>query len=184
MSLNISKLKNVKQKTDKTTAQCPACAEVGGDAKGEHLVIYSDGKFGCAAHPNDKAHRKEIFRLAGIAKSADTGGPIPVIIRRPRCLTVEPKVICVLHTLARPAVTMMADESLPAQSSIVNKSGLGAPSENMGGLIRADSPMLNSKIEPQNKRGKNPGFSQDLLTDELMVEPVHHGPRLEDLVSA
>jgi len=73
MSLDINKLTNVKKLTDgKTTARCPACQAAGGDAKGEHLVIYADGKYGCVANPKDSAHTKEIFKLVGI--KADVRG--------------------------------------------------------------------------------------------------------------
>ena len=44
MSLDVAKLKQVREKEGNITAQCPACAEKGGDAKGDHLIIYPDGK--------------------------------------------------------------------------------------------------------------------------------------------
>lgn len=49
------KLTNVVEKDGKTIARCPACAARGNDAKGEHLVIFPDGKFGCVANPKDKS---------------------------------------------------------------------------------------------------------------------------------
>ena len=55
-------------------ARCPACAEGGGDTKGEHLVVLPDGRFGCCIHPGDKLHRQLIFALVGKKKSS------PVII--------------------------------------------------------------------------------------------------------
>ena len=69
MSLDISKLENVRTRSDKTTARCPACAEHGHDKNGEHLVIYSGGRFACVLYPGDSAdakeHRKRIFALCG-----------------------------------------------------------------------------------------------------------------------
>ena len=69
MSLDISKLKNAHTRGDKTIAQCPACAEVGHDQKGEHLFINADGRFGCVVYPGSsteaKEHRKRIFALCG-----------------------------------------------------------------------------------------------------------------------
>jgi hypothetical protein len=66
MSLNIKKLSNVSEKPDgKVTARCPACALDGKDKKGEHLVLYPDGKFGCVKHPEDATHRKLIHSIAG-----------------------------------------------------------------------------------------------------------------------
>src|SRR5437660_8161249 len=85
MSLDLSKLENVRDKGNKKTAQCPACAAEGHDSKGEHLSIEADGKFGCVVHPGEgaeaKAHRKEIHRLVGAPGSGEQKcGPIPVRI--------------------------------------------------------------------------------------------------------
>lgn len=67
MALDQTKLQNVKKLTDGAIrARCPACAAAGKDTSGEHLKIYSDGRYACAANQGDKAHRKEIFRLVGI----------------------------------------------------------------------------------------------------------------------
>src|SRR5512133_3317542 len=69
MSLDISKLENVRKRSGKVIARCPACAEPGHDQKGEHLVINTDGSFGCVVYPGDSAdakeHRKRIFALCG-----------------------------------------------------------------------------------------------------------------------
>ena len=69
MSLNTSKLEKVYIRGDKTTARCPACAEAGHDQKGEHLLINTNGSFGCVVNPGDSAdakeHRKRIFALCG-----------------------------------------------------------------------------------------------------------------------
>lgn len=52
----------------KMIGRCPACAEDGGDRKGEHLVIYPDGKFGCVLYPGEDGHehRQRIWDLAGV----------------------------------------------------------------------------------------------------------------------
>jgi hypothetical protein len=63
MPLDLSKLKNVVKLNEKTTAQCPACHQAGGDRKGNHLVIFPDGRFGCVVFPGDKEHRRQIARL-------------------------------------------------------------------------------------------------------------------------
>jgi len=69
MSLDISKLQNVRSRGSKTTARCPACAEAGGDNKGEHLIMNPEGHFGCVVHagngPDAKKHRRRIFMLCG-----------------------------------------------------------------------------------------------------------------------
>jgi hypothetical protein len=69
MSLDINKLERVLKKPDgKIIARCPACAVEGGDKKGEHLVVFSDGNFGCVKYPQDPEHRKKIYSLAGDGK--------------------------------------------------------------------------------------------------------------------
>jgi hypothetical protein len=82
MSLDISKLQNVKQKEGKATARCPACAEKNGDKKGEHLVMYPEGAYACVAHP-DRVHSSRIYELVGMPETKVRWGPIPVRIRRP-----------------------------------------------------------------------------------------------------
>lgn len=68
MTLDITKLENVKREQSKTTARCPACSEIGQDKKGEHLFIDEEGRFGCIVYPDEagKEHRKRIFTLVGI----------------------------------------------------------------------------------------------------------------------
>jgi hypothetical protein len=66
MSLDVAKLEKVRELAGGfVQARCPACAEGGADKTGEHLRIYSDGKFGCCVHPKDTEHRKRIWALAG-----------------------------------------------------------------------------------------------------------------------
>ena len=95
MSLDLKKLENCHELPDgRRIARCPACAESGGDRKMEHLVIFPDGRFACAAHQGDSAHRKQIFKIAGL--------------RRPdqRCefrVTVQPKSSWKPHWGAPPA---------------------------------------------------------------------------------
>ena len=72
MSLDFSKLENVKTTNGKTTARCPACMETGGDEGGDHLVLYPGGKFGCVVHEGDHEHRRRIYALAGERKVEPT----------------------------------------------------------------------------------------------------------------
>ena len=61
-----SRLQNVVENPEGSfTAKCPACASAGGDDKGEHLIVYPDGRFGCVVYPDDKNHRSSIAALAG-----------------------------------------------------------------------------------------------------------------------
>jgi hypothetical protein len=80
MSLHISKLQNVRIRGKKTTARCPACAESGGDNKGEHLIINSQGHFGCVVYPGHgpdaEKHRQRIFVLCGDRETK------PLVMRR------------------------------------------------------------------------------------------------------
>src|SRR5512142_3003416 len=69
MSLDPAKLEKVRELAGGIVqARCPACAEGGGDQKGEHLRIYPDGRYGCCVHPKDGEHRKRIFALVGLRK--------------------------------------------------------------------------------------------------------------------
>lgn len=69
MSLDISKLENVRKRGERVTARCPACSQAGHDQKGEHLVVGVDGRFACVVYPGDsvgaKEHRKRIFASCG-----------------------------------------------------------------------------------------------------------------------
>ena len=66
MSLDVNKLENVSRGKDgKITARCPACKKEGHDSKGDHLVVFDDGGFGCVKYMGDSEHRKEIAKLAG-----------------------------------------------------------------------------------------------------------------------
>lgn len=67
----MSRLENARTTDMKTTARCPACAERGGDRRGEHLVILPSGRFGCAAFPGDQEHRRRIFALVGVPGDGD-----------------------------------------------------------------------------------------------------------------
>lgn len=85
MPLNTDKLTNVNQRPDGSlTARCPACAETGNDNKGEHLIIFPDGRFGCAAHPGDHEHRKKIFKAVGSRTGRIDPGTVRVTIRPKR----------------------------------------------------------------------------------------------------
>jgi len=74
----------VRKRIGKIVARCPACAELGHDEKGEHLVIMPDGRFGCVVCPGaaGKEHRKQIHALAGDQKTRGIGA-CRVRVRRP-----------------------------------------------------------------------------------------------------
>lgn len=97
MSLDLSKLKNVRQSRGKTVARCPACAEDEHDSKGEHLVIMADGRFGCIVHAGDagKAHRRRILELAG-DEASRLQGAVRIVVRRPAHVTSRGKAAVVV----------------------------------------------------------------------------------------
>lgn len=80
MSLDVSKLQNVvKSPNGEIQARCPACAAAGADTKGQHLKIFADGKYACAANQGDKAHSKQIYKLAGAPfKKTSSSGKLEV----------------------------------------------------------------------------------------------------------
>jgi len=88
MSLDLTKLENVKERGTRTLAACPACREVGADKRGEHLVIYDDGRFACVANSGEagKEHRRRIMQLAG---ERNIGG-YSIRLAKPVCM-VAPK---------------------------------------------------------------------------------------------
>lgn len=65
--LDLTKLKCVKRSRSHVVAQCPACYEKGSDRKGDHLIVYATGKFGCACYPGSEGddHRRRIYILVG-----------------------------------------------------------------------------------------------------------------------
>ena len=71
MPLDTSKLINCKPSGGgKFTSACPACQNQGGDKKGNHLVIFASGAYGCAVD-NSPEHSKAIWRLAGLSISGE-----------------------------------------------------------------------------------------------------------------
>lgn len=69
MSLELDRLERPRVRGEKLIARCPACAELGADKSGEHLVIMDEGRgpFRCIADQEGKggAHSRRIFELVG-----------------------------------------------------------------------------------------------------------------------
>jgi hypothetical protein len=84
MALDVSLLTKVRTRGGRMIARCPACAESGGDRKGNHLFILEDGRFGCVNYAGDREHRRRIWELVGQEgeRIASTTRPPPR--RRPR----------------------------------------------------------------------------------------------------
>lgn len=91
MGLDLSRLEKVKRRGSNVIARCPACAESGGDHKGEHLLINDAGQFGCVLFPGQSGqqHRQRIFELVGVK---ETPGKV-FEIRKPPPLASKAMVI-------------------------------------------------------------------------------------------
>lgn len=107
--IDVSKLTNVVKKDGKTVARCPACAARGGDAKGNNLVVFDDGKFGCAAAPKDKDHNRTIFQLVGVQETAQNIYRVPVR----RVEYAPPKTIKTVGRFGRGSLTAPAVKTPP-----------------------------------------------------------------------
>ncbi len=113
MGLDVKKLENVSTKFDgKVTARCPACAKEGNDRKGEHLVVFPDGKFGCVKYEKDAEHRKVIQSLAGNGKRQ---------AHIPSKLTVRPFTVPKSSTLMNLGSYPQFSQNLRRQWPAVNK---------------------------------------------------------------
>ncbi len=99
--LDVSKLTDVVKKDGKTVARCPACAARGGDAKGNNLVIFDGGKFGCVAAPKDREHNKQILKLVGVSVQSQTKHRVPIA----RVNYEPPKVIKIVGRFGRSSAT-------------------------------------------------------------------------------
>ena len=97
MSLDAGKLEKVRELAGGVVqARCPACAEGGGDRKGEHLRVYPDGRYGCCVHPKDGEHRKRIFALAGCKLHLPRAGTFALRVKTPPALPAARSVKAVL----------------------------------------------------------------------------------------
>jgi hypothetical protein len=67
--LDTDKLENMVDRFGKIVARCPACAIKGRDRQGNHLVLFPTGHWSCVV--GDKAHRREIYQLAGKALNTE-----------------------------------------------------------------------------------------------------------------
>ena len=71
MPLDTTKLVNYKPSgAGKSTSACPECQRLGGDKKGNHLVLFNSGAYGCAVD-NTQEHSRAIWKLAGLGVSGE-----------------------------------------------------------------------------------------------------------------
>jgi hypothetical protein len=118
MPIDVTKLTNTVRKDGKTVARCPACAAQGGDATGNNLVVFADGKFGCVAFPKDKGHNRLIFQLVGVPNAE------PEIYRVPvrRVTHAPPKILRIVGRLGRGMTTAPATEAVKTASTQAERS--------------------------------------------------------------
>ncbi len=128
MRLNTDLLEMKKEYEDgRVTYQCPSCAEEGHDNKGEHLIIYPDGQFGCAAYQGEtgKEHRKRIFELVGERTDLSEGFKLyPKIVEPPEILIED-----VLGRLGHINLTLAREvnDIFEKEENKNNDSGQGVP---------------------------------------------------------
>lgn len=83
MSLDLSKLQNVKRAPDGIICGCPACIKEGGDSGKSHLKIYPNGAFRCAKYGKDLNHNRIIRGvlrgLAGETEEVTFIDPTPTL---------------------------------------------------------------------------------------------------------
>ena len=122
MSLHLDKLQNVHRQGGRTIARCPACAEAGHDAEGDHLVINEQGHFACVVYPGagGKEHRSRIFQLVGD--------------REQRCITVRP---APRSPVPKPIMTgILGRLGRVFSTSLVDKGLINDGSTESGGVIQ------------------------------------------------
>jgi len=66
--LDLARLENVRHRGERIISACPACREIGGDRKGDNLLIFETGVFACAKNQGDKEHGRRILELAGLPR--------------------------------------------------------------------------------------------------------------------
>jgi hypothetical protein len=97
MSLDETKLRNLRRTGGKAVAACPACRENGQDHRGDHLFIAHSGRFGCVLYkgssPAACTHRRRIWQLAGGPAIIGSRVPKRVIVLRPAVSTGKIRVL-------------------------------------------------------------------------------------------
>lgn len=126
MSLDLSKLENIKENRSHIIARCPACAEQGRDRKGNHLSIDENGRFTCVLYSGEsgREHRKRIFKLVGGKGQMNTS----IKVKVPQCKSNQNKTTlfndsdnCNLGRLGR--VNLTHKESMVIEKDILGRLG-------------------------------------------------------------
>ena len=148
MSLDAAKLEKARELAGGIVqARCPACAENGGDRRGEHLRVYPDGRFGCCVHPKDGQHRKRIFALAGVHKA----GTFTLRLKTPPALPAARSVKAALATPSSgtPGTpfsdSVLGVPSVPRPPSPVSGT-LGTPIFKSRACAREGSPIVRTPV--------------------------------------
>jgi hypothetical protein len=129
--LILERLENVVTTGDRTVAACPACRAGGHDRTGNHLVIFSNGKFGCVGFPGRSPeaveHRRVIAGLAGDGTAAElVETPPEAFLKLPTTSKTQKIVILgrfgrssqtLTHTQARADTHVLRSSELPSEPS-------------------------------------------------------------------
>ena len=159
MSLDFSRIEKLVELGDgMRRGRCPACAEAGGDRKGQHLRIYPDGKFGCCVHPADNEHRKRIFALAGekerkgIVVRVATAASQPVRRGILKSLSVEQAA----SPDAPDGVTELQTTNSPSEEGRTGRTG----------EQQSNSKSMETENQPRTGRTGQPDWTGELFTSE------------------
>ena len=137
MSLDTAKLEKVRELAGGIVqARCPACAEGGGDRKGEHLRVYPDGRYGCCVHPKDGQHRKRIFALAGDKKP----GTFSLRLKTPPALPVARSVRAALTGFGSGTPGTLGTPKTESENAVP-----GVPSSPVDGFGTLGTPIFNPR---------------------------------------
>ena len=151
MSLDTAKLEKVRELAGGIVqARCPACAEGGGDRKGEHLRVYPDGRYGCCVHPKDGQHRKRIFALAGVRKA----GTFTLRLKTPPALPTARSVKAALTAFSS------GTPGTPKTESENGVPSVPTPPSPVSGTLGTGNPELRARA-----RGELPGAHIDIGED-------------------
>lgn len=108
MSLDRTRLENVRFRGGKLIARCPACAESGADRSGDHLAVFESGAYHCLLYPKGDPHQRRIWDLLGTLSP----GAHPAPVRPPaRKIAIKP----------RPSIPALRPLSITEMSQIAHQ---------------------------------------------------------------
>jgi hypothetical protein len=174
MPLDIGKLENVHEKGGKTTAACPACRKEGHDRKGDHLVLYPDGRFGCVVYEGEsaesRAHRKVIWEMAGNNTGAPRRGSKNLVlgvspVLNPNIDKNQHKTVA-LGRFGRSSITYARTQAGAQAHVCKSLEQPSEPSDNWQNVIETARRLFNAELLPDD------GLDADMHDRLAMIENV------------